>query len=245
MHVTGCYHYRGAALLAAKAAVYTGSGLVTVWSNEKVIDALSLFCPEATSCQRQYFDEHLLQGKEAILIGSGLGLNDDSERFVCELLSHTQVPVVIDGDALTILAKHPELLENHHSSWILTPHHGEFKRFVNFNQTSELVDQANAFAKKYHVTLVLKGPHTLISDGNETYRIMSGNKGMSSAGMGDTLAGIISSFLGQGYLPKDAAILGTYLHGLCGDEVYKENYTVVASKVIDQIPQMMKKMKKD
>lgn len=147
MHVTGCYHYRGAALLAAKAAVYTGSGLVTVWSNEKVIDALSLFCPEATSCQRQYFDEHLLQGKEAILIGSGLGLNDDSERFVCELLSHTQVPVVIDGDALTILAKHPELLENHHSSWILTPHHGEFKRFVNFNQTSELVDQANAFAK--------------------------------------------------------------------------------------------------
>lgn len=98
MHVTGCYHYRGAALLAAKAAVYTGSGLVTVWSNEKVIDALSLFCPEATSCQRQYFDERLLQGKEAILIGSGLGLNDDSERFVCELLSHTQVPVVIEGE---------------------------------------------------------------------------------------------------------------------------------------------------
>lgn len=54
---------------------------------------------------------------------------------------------MIDGDALTILAKHPELLENHHSSWILTPHHGEFKRFVNFNQTSEMVDQANAFAK--------------------------------------------------------------------------------------------------
>ena len=245
MHVTGCYHYRGAALLAAKAAVYAGSGLVTVWSNEKVIDSLSLFCPEATSCQRHYFDEHLLQGKDAILIGSGLGLNEDSERFVCELLSHTQVPVVIDGDALTILAKHPELLENHHSSWILTPHHGEFKRFVDFKQTSEMVDQANAFAKKYHVTLVLKGPHTLISDGNETYRIMSGNKGMSSAGMGDTLAGIISSFLGQGYLPKDAAILGTYLHGLCGDEVYKENYTVVASKVIDQIPQMMKKLNKN
>lgn len=245
MHVTGCYHYRGAALLAAKAAVYAGSGLVTVWSNEKVIDSLSLFCPEATSCQRHYFDEHLLQEKDAILIGSGLGLNEDSERFVCELLSHTQVPVVIDGDALTILAKHPELLENHHSSWILTPHHGEFKRFVDFKQTSEMVDQANAFAKKYHVTLVLKGPHTLISDENETYRIMSGNKGMSSAGMGDTLAGIISSFLGQGYLPKDAAILGTYLHGLCGDEVYKENYTVVASKVIDQIPQMMKKLKQD
>ena len=74
---------------------------------------------------------------------------------------------------------------------------------------------------------------------------MSGNKGMSSAGMGDTLAGIISSFLGQGYLPKDAAILGTYLHGVCGDEIYKENYTVVASKVIDQIPQMMKKLKQD
>lgn len=243
LHVTGCYHYRGAALLAAKAAIYAGSGLVTVCSNEKVIDALSLFCPEATSCQRQYFDEHLLQDKDAILIGSGLGLNEESERFVCELLKHIQEPVVIDGDALTVLSKHLELLEENHSPWVLTPHHGEFKRFINFKNTSEMVDQANKFARKYHVILVLKGPHTLITDGYETYRIMSGNKGMSSPGMGDTLAGIVSSLLGQGYLPKDAAILGTYLHGLCGDEVYKENYTVVASKVIEQIPLMMKKLK--
>ena len=108
-----------------------------------------------------------------------------------------------------------------------------------------MIDQANVFAKKYHIILVLKGPHTFISDGYETYRIDSGNRGMSSAGMGDTLAGIISSFLGQGYLPKEAALLGTYLHGLCGDEVYKENYTEIASKVIEKIPMMMKKLKED
>ena len=246
MHVTGCYHYRGAALLASKAALYTGSGLVTVCSNEKVIDALSLYCPEATSMVRNtYLDEKVFHDKDALLLGSGLGLNEENEQLVCRLLKNIKLPTVIDGDALTILSKHLELLENHEGTWILTPHHGEFKRFVNFSNISEMIDQANVFAKKYHIILVLKGPHTFISDGYETYRIDSGNRGMSSAGMGDTLAGIISSFLGQGYLPKEAALLGTYLHGLCGDEVYKENYTVVASKVIDQIPQMMKKLKQD
>ena len=131
---------------------------------------------------------------------------------MCRLLKNIKIPTVIDGDALTILSKHLELLENHEGPWILTPHHGEFKRFVNFSNISEMIDQANVFAKKYHIILVLKGPHTFISDGYETYRIDSGNRGMSSAGMGDTLAGIISSFLGQGYLPKEAALLGTYLH---------------------------------
>lgn len=245
LHITGCHNYRGAALLAAKAAVYAGSGMVSVCSNEKVIDALSINVPEATSIFRNSFNTSWFNGIDSLLIGSGLGLNEDSEELVINVLKNSKIPTVIDGDALTILAKHQELLETNHAPWVLTPHHGEFKRFKDFDNIADMVDYANEFARKYQVVLVLKGPNTLITDGYETYRMLSGNKGMSSAGMGDTLAGMISSFIGQGYTVKDGAILGTYLHGLCGDEVFKDNYTVVASKLIDKIPFVMKKLRND
>ena len=105
-----------------------------------------------------------------------------------------------------------------------------------------MVDQAIAFARKYHVVLVLKGPNTLITDGYEAYRNTTGNKTMSSAGMGDVLAGIITSLLGQGYSAKNAAILGVYLHGCCGDELAKNQYTAIAHQMIELIPQCMFKI---
>lgn len=240
LHITGCNHYIGAALLAAKASVYTGSGIVTVCSTDRVIQSLSIFCPEATSVlrQRNISDKDLFN-RNAVLIGSGLGLNDDANDIVRSVLENTNVPMVIDGDALTILARNKELLENHHTPWILTPHHGEFKRFVDFENTAQMIDKAIAFAKKYHVILVLKGPNTFITDGNEAYRNTTGNKAMSVAGMGDVLAGMITSLLGQGYTAKNAAILGVYLHGLCGDELAKTQYTAISHQVIELIPQMM------
>lgn len=245
LHITGCNHYIGAALLAAKASVYTGSGIVTVCSTDRVIQSLSTFCPEATSILRQrIINNQVLENKNAILLGSGLGLNDDAQETVLSVLKNTCQPIVIDGDALTILAKNKNLLENPHATWVLTPHHGEFKRFVDFENTAQMIDKAIEFAKKYHVILVLKGPNTFITDGNEAYRNTTGNKAMSVAGMGDVLAGIITSLLGQGYTAKNAAILGVYLHGLCGDEIAKNAYTVVSSQLINIIPQIMFKMMK-
>lgn len=239
-HITGCNHYIGAALLAAKASVYTGSGIVSVCSTDRVIQSLSIFCPEATSLLRQKSISHqFLLDKSAILIGSGLGLSDDSYELVKSLLKSINIPVVIDGDALTILSQNKELLDNHHTPWILTPHHGEFRRFVDFQDTASMIDQAIEFARKYQVILVLKGPNTFITDGNEAYRNSTGNKTMSTAGMGDVLAGIISSLLGQGYTAKNAAILGVYLHGLCGDELAKKQYTAISHQLIDLIPQKM------
>lgn len=240
LHITGCHQYVGAALLAAKASVYTGSGIVTVCSTDRILQSLTVFCPEATMLLRQRtISEKEIKSRDAVLIGSGLGLNEDAYHHVITLLKNTDGPVVIDGDALTILAQNKELLEHHTGQWILTPHHGEFKRFVNFENTAEMVDQAIVFAKKYHVILVLKGPNTFITDGNEAYRNSTGNKAMSSAGMGDVLAGMITSLAGQGYSAKNAAILGVYLHGLCGDELAKTQYTALAHQVIEIIPQMM------
>lgn len=240
LHITGCHHYIGAALLAAKAAVYTGSGIVTVCSSDRVIQSLSIFAPEATSLLRtKTVSDKDLDDKSAVLIGSGLGLNQDAYDLVLSFLQKNQKPVVIDGDALTILAKNMSLLEHHDAPWILTPHHGEFSRFADFKNTADMIDQAIAFARKYHVILVLKGPNTFITDGYEAYRNTTGNKAMSSAGMGDVLAGMITSLLGQGYSAKNAAILGVYLHGLCGDELAKKQYTVIAHQMIEEIPRQM------
>ena len=240
LHVTGCNHYIGAALLAAKAAVYTGSGIVNVCSTDHVIQSLSIFCPEATSSLRQRtISEKVFNDKSAVLIGRGLGLNDDAFEMVINALKNIDKPFVIDGDALTILSQNPELLKNHTAPWILTPHHGEFKRFVQFDDIASMIDQAIRFARENHVILVLKGPNTFITDGYEAYRNSTGNKAMSTAGMGDVLAGMISSLLGQGYSAKNAAILGVYLHGLCGDELSQTQYTAVSHQIIDLIPQKM------
>lgn len=240
LHITGCDHYRGAALLASRASVYSGSGIVTVCSTEKVIDALSYMTPECTSLLRQkYIDDDTLKGKNAVLLGSGLGLTRETYDLVVHLLGHIQLPIVVDGDALTILAQNQDLLLAHQGPVILTPHVGEFKRFVSFENEVEMVDVAREFAQHYRVILVLKGPNTMITDGNEVYRNSTANKAMATAGMGDVLAGMIVSFLGQGYSPKTAAIIGVYLHGLCGDELAESAYTAIPSRLIELIPKKM------
>lgn len=240
LHITGCDHYRGAALLASRAAVHTGSGVVCVCSSEKVIDALTTTSLECTSMIRPntlssiVFDDY-----NAILVGSGLGLSDESEQHVIELLKNSKCPLVIDGDGLTIVAKHLDLLKDCKQPIILTPHHGEFKRLCDFKNELDIVERVNEFASEYGVTVVLKGPNTIITDGEIVYRNITGNKAMATAGMGDVLAGIISSFVGQGYSMYEAAILGTYIHGSCGDIIAETSYTVIPSKMINLIPKMM------
>ena len=240
LHLTGCDHYRGAALLASKAAVYTGSGVVCVCSSEKVVDALSTSVFECISMVRdEILSEEVFENRDAILIGSGLGLNQQSEQYVVDTLKNTKCPLVIDGDALTIISNHLDLLKECSQPVILTPHSGEFKRLCDYDDELDMIEKVIQFALVYNVIVVLKGPNTIITDGKEVYRNITGNKAMATAGMGDVLAGIISSFVGQGYLPKAAAILGTYVHGYCGDIVGENAYTVIPSKLIDLIPKVM------
>lgn len=240
LHLTGCDHYRGAALLASKASVYSGSGVVCVCSSDKVIDALATTTPECTSLYRQVkLDETVFDDRDAILIGSGLGLDEQSEQYVIDTLKYAKCPIVIDADGLTIVAKHLDLLKECSVPVILTPHFGEFKRLCDYQDELEMIDKATEFAAAYNVIMVLKGPNTLITDGRENYRNITANKAMATAGMGDVLAGMIVSFAGQGYTPKNAAILGTYLHGSCGDVIGDNSYTVLPSKLIDLIPQIM------
>lgn len=196
--ITGCHEYKGASLLSAKSCVYSGSGVVTVMSEQAVIDALTVYCPEVTTQLRPAVmrKEDFLK-YQAILIGCGLGQSIDSYRHVIDVFSMSHQPLVVDADALTILSSNLDLLKNQERDIILTPHMGEFRRLCEFDEHSDMLFVARNFALKHHVILVLKGPYTIVTDGQESYRIFAGNKAMASGGMGDTLAGIITSLLGD------------------------------------------------
>ena len=196
--------------------------------------------PECTSLIRNdVLDIDLFCKYDTLLIGSGLGLNEQSEQYVIDVLKNATCPLVIDGDALTIVSKHLDLLKEFKYPVILTPHHGEFKRLCNYEDELDMIEKVNQFSLDYGVIVVLKGPNTIITDGNEIYRNITANKAMATAGMGDVLAGMISSFVGQGYSSKIAAILGTYIHGSCGDIIAENSYTVIPSKMINLIPKVM------
>jgi NAD(P)H-hydrate epimerase len=206
-------------------------------SDEKVIDLLPLSLPECIGISRyKPITKEELQGYDAILIGCGLSLEKESYLLTSDVLVNANSPLVIDADALTILSTNMSLLKDISVPVILTPHIGEFKRMWPYEEGADLMEEATAFAKAYDVILVLKGPHTIITDGTEHYRIASGNKAMAVGGMGDTLAGMITSFLGQGYAPLSAALLGTYIHGFTGDILARKRYTVMPELLAEQIP---------
>lgn len=243
--ITGSLEYKGASLLSAKSAVYTGSGITTVISIREVIDSLTLYCPEATASIRPpILTEKDFEGYSSLLIGCGLGLGIDAYRYVIDILRLSIQPLVVDADALTILASNLDLLKNQDRDIVLTPHMGEFKRLCELSLEDDILYVASEFAKENHVTLVLKGPYTIVTDGNESYRIKAGNEAMAIGGMGDVLAGIITSLLGQGYSAIMAAIIGVYIHGYTGDQIANECYTVIPSKLIERIPISMKEIMK-
>lgn len=243
--ITGCCEYKGASLLSAKSCVYSGSGVVSVITEQQVIDALTTYCPEATAVLRpSCFRKEDFIKYQALLIGCGLGQSIDSYRYVIDVLSLSKQPLVIDADALTILSTNLDLLKNQEREIILTPHMGEFKRLCDFCDQDDILSVAKDFALQHHVILVLKGPYTMVTDGQEAYRVKAGNKAMASGGMGDALAGIITSLLGQGYSGIHAAILGVFIHGYTGDQLAKDAYTVIPSQLIAQIPHSMNELLK-
>lgn len=236
--VCGSDAYKGAALLSTKACVYSGCGITCLNSCESILNIMPIYCPEATLSKRENIQD--IHRYDAVLIGCGLDEKD--ENIVEYVMKETKLPLVVDASALNILSKHLDWLENQNRPIILTPHVKEFERLCP--NTSDIMLSAIQFASNYHCIMVLKGPHTLISDGIHTYRNMSGNGAMASGGSGDVLAGMIVSLLAQKLLPLDAAIKGVYLHGIIGDELAKKNHTVLPSKIIEEIPIQMKKHQK-
>lgn len=222
--VGGSYGKIGALVLAASAGLQSGTGLVTTYAPKCGYSILQTAIPEAMALSDS--DEIKLTNAEldtapfsAMGIGPGMGTAPETEIFLYELLKKFQKPVVIDADALNLLAKAPEQLKQLFKNTILTPHPKEFERLFGTCRTDlERIDRALENAAAYNIIIVLKGHHTFIAlpDGSGYFNT-TGNAGMAKGGSGDSLTGIIASLLAQRYPPRDAALLGVYLHGRAGD----------------------------
>ena len=248
----GSRGYTGAAALAAMGALRSGAGLVYLAVPESIyeIEAVKLTEPViyplpdsngtySISAVSQVL--HLIEGKDAVLIGPGIGQSEGSLAVVLAVLEHYTGPVVLDADGINVLKAHKDVLRSRTSPTILTPHEGEFQRFGGV-LTEDRIESASALAKKYGVIVLLKGHRTVITDGENTYLNTTGNPGMATGGSGDVLAGMITSLLGQGLSALEAAACGAWLHGAAGDICAQEigQYGMLPSDMLSVLPRLMK-----
>ncbi len=228
MIIAGSYGKMGAAVLCSRACLRTGTGLLTVHVPECGYEIMQLSLPEAMtstdSSLRCFSDPPEVSAYDVIGIGPGLGTNEKTVKAFKELLNQYRKPMVLDADALNIMARNRELLELLPPNSIITPHPKEFERIAGtYSNDFEKIRLQLEFSRKNQVVVVLKGAYTSISnpEGKLIFN-SSGNPGMATGGSGDALTGIITSLAGQKYPPFQAAVLGTYLHGLAADLAAKD-----------------------
>lgn len=232
----------GASHLAARGALRAGLGLLTVHLPEGAGNILGAALPEAMTSPDKGQDYITalpeLSRYSAVAAGPGLGMELQTQNVLDSLIEQATVPVVLDADALNVLAAHPEWLRKMAPSTILTPHPVEFDRLsgIVMKSDEERFYIAREFAASYGVVLVLKGAFTRIFFPDGTVSLNStGNPGMATAGSGDVLTGILLGLLCQGYTPREAALLGVFLHGrsadLCVETSSEES--LIASEIAD------------
>lgn len=243
--VAGDTQTMGAALLATKACLNAGAGLVTACIPHSGLTALNVSLPEAMFLSREELKKVDLQKYQAIALGPGLGIGQEQIHLLTNLLAQAK-PLVLDADALNILATHHELLRQLPVQSILTPHMKEFDRLFGTHENWwQRVATAQQKAKELQAVIVLKNQYTFVCLPNGDVCINStGNPAMAQGGMGDVLAGVITSFLAQGYTSSEATLLAVYLHGKSGD-LLAEKYTVIRASVLANfLPETFEKYNK-
>ncbi|OXA83299.1 NAD(P)H-hydrate dehydratase [Flavobacterium hercynium] len=240
--IAGSYGKIGAAVLASRSCIKSGCGLVTVFSPKCGYQILQISIPEVMVITDENVNFmtniHLPFTPQAIGIGPGIGQELGTQKALFEFLRTNKAPLVIDADALNILAQNITWLELLPEQSILTPHPKELERLIGkWNNDSEKFQKTIAFSEKYNVIIVMKGAPTYIIDKKDIYENTTGNAALATAGSGDTLTGIITSFLAQGYEPIQSAQLGVFLHGLTADlAVPQTGYqSFIASDIIDYL----------
>lgn len=232
----------GASVLAAKATLSSGAGLLTVASPEKNYQVLQTSVPEAmfkAAGETMIESAPELSRYTAIAIGPGIGTEKQTQNVLKVMIQNSGTSLVIDADALNILSENKTWLGFLPEQSILTPHPKEFARLTGeTNDDYHRYQLAKEFATKNNVILVLKGAHTLIAtpDGNAWFN-STGNPGMAKGGSGDALTGILLGLMSQGYSPLKSALLGVYLHGLAGDLALegKSVESILATDLINSI----------
>lgn len=252
--ICGSYGMAGAAIMAGKAALRCGIGLLKIAVPKSIYPVCatnileSVYYPlEETSngvisSKNTDFLLEMCEKSSAVVIGCGLSVCDDTKNLVQSVITNCKKPLVIDADALNCICNKPEILKNLKAPAIITPHPGEMARLlhstpktVNSNRENTAID----FAKKFGVVTVLKGAGTIIaSPDGEVYINHTGNSGMATGGSGDVLSGIIGSLLSQGAAPINAAAAGVFLHGTIGDLAAEKlgKISMLPTDMIDMIP---------
>ncbi|MDB5340438.1 MAG: nnr 1 [Planctomycetaceae bacterium] len=230
--LAGSVGMSGAAALSGMAALRGGAGLVTVAVPAPIQPIVAGFEPSYMTLALPatadgQFSRAVLQNLEklvpnasAVACGPGWGQSDELIEILGWLMRNVRQPLVIDADALNLLARTPDILGQATGPRILTPHPGEFARLINSDVPTvqrQRIDLAVEFAAKYRVVVLLKGAGTVITDGTRVAVNTTGNSGMGTGGTGDVLTGLITALLGQGLDAFAAARLGAHLHGLAGD----------------------------
>jgi len=220
--IGGSYGKVGAVLLASKASLKTGSGLVTAYLPKCGYTPLQGSLPEVMvitdTGDSELTDITFNITPAVIAFGVGCGTSDRTIDAFASFLKENTTPLVIDADGLNMLAFRKSLLKLLPAKCVLTPHPKELERLIgNWKDDFEKLEKAKEFAATYDCILVLKGAHTITCYNGKGYINATGNPGMATAGSGDVLTGIIAGLLAQGYEPLIAAVFGVYLHGKAGD----------------------------
>jgi NAD(P)H-hydrate epimerase len=244
----------GAAALVGAAALRSGAGLVRVASPAEVQPTVASFEPSYMTYPLENDADGLIRYKPArrvlgrlleradvLAIGPGLGQSSDIRDLVHAVIEEVTVPTVLDADALNALAGQTDTLAEIRRPVVLTPHPGEFARLTGRSVREIQADRerhAVALAEADHLVVVLKGLHTIVTDGRRIYVNNTGNPGMATGGAGDVLTGVIAALIGQKLPAFEAAVLGVHVHGLAGDLARDQNGEIglIAGDIVDSLP---------
>lgn len=235
--VAGNLGKMGAAVIAAKACVRSGVGLVTV--NIPFMEQLTIqiSVPEAMLIFRESFVEDF-ENFSAIGLGPGIGKSSLEKKVLKEIIKYSDKPIVLDADALNIMAESKKMLDKIPANSILTPHPKEFDRlFGDHISTEERKNTAIKMATELNIVIVLKGHQTFVTDGTNNFINTTGNSGLAKGGSGDALTGLITGLLAQQYSSLNAALIAVYIHGSAADITLQTQAmeTMIITDVIDNL----------
>lgn len=219
--IGGSYGKVGAALLSAKAALKSGCGLVTAYVPECGYIPLQSSFPEAmalTDGEKHIASIDFEIQPKAIGIGPGIGTHEETQQALYSFLKKNKTPLVVDADALNILADNKEWLKLLPEGSIITPHPKELERLIGkWDDDFDRLKKLKAFSNQYNIIIVAKDWRTMIIYKDNVYINSTGNAALATGGSGDVLTGILTGLMAQGYTPHKAAVFGVYLHGLTAD----------------------------
>ncbi len=247
--IAGSPGFSGAAIMACRAALRSGAGLITLFHpkgmelifENQLLEVMTYSIPDLSEVGK--FDDFFkkLNSMDALLIGPGMGTTPKAKELINFVLQNWEKPAILDADALNILSENEDLLKLIiNKPFILTPHIGEFAKLSHKSIPEILADPLRAleeFTQKYKTCVLLKSATTIFADEKEFIFDISGNDGLSTGGSGDVLAGIIVSFLGQKLSFKDAAISASYLMGKTAEKLAKTRKpaSIIPSDIIEKI----------